>query len=187
MPDADDPLAHLARDPDFAAIGARDRAERRAEAAVYEELAARDALRDRTLGAVARDALARGDVVAVSVPGRTFSGTITHAAGDLACLRTPAGEDVDVHLGGSVALRVVEPVRAGGRGPATDPPSFGARLAEHEAAGCLLEFGTRAPEGGLVGRVDAVAADHVVVATVPGGERWFVARAALDYVLPRPQ
>lgn len=181
----DDPLAGLARDPGFAEAGTLFRAERRAEAAEYEELAARDALRERSLGAVARDLLARGDLVAVSVQGRTFTGTLTHAATDLVCLRTPAGEDIDVRLGDQVALRVVESVRAGGSSPAADPASFAARLAEHEAAGTVLEFGTRAPDGGLVGRVVAVATDHVVVAALPSADRWFVARTALDYVLPR--
>lgn len=182
--DAPDPLAALASDPDVAAAGARYRAELRAEAAAYEELAARDRLRERTLADVACEALARGDIVAVTVPGRTFTGEVLHAAGDLACLRTRGGEEVDVALGGAVAIRVVEAVRAGGHRPGASPTTFAARLAEHEAAGCLVEIGARAPEAGVIGRIEAVAPDHVVVA-LPDGGRWFVARAAIDYVLPR--
>lgn len=178
------PFADWARDPDLEAAGASYRAELRAEAALYEQLAARDRLRGRTLAEVAAEALARGDLVAVTVPGRSFTGTVTYAAGDLTCLRTAGGDDVDVHLGGAVALRVVRAARAGGRSRGPGPDSFAARLGEHEAAGTLLEIGARAPDGGLVGRVEAVAADHVVVADVGGG-RCFVSRGGIDYVLPR--
>lgn len=182
--DTEEPFAGWARDPDLAAAGAAYRAERRAEAAAYEELAARDRLRGRDLADVAAEALARGDVVAVAVAGRTFTGTVTYAAGDLACVRTTVGDDVDVRLGGVVAVRVVQPVRSGGRSRAPGPAGFAARLGEHEAAGTLLEIGAAVPEAGLVGRIQAVAVDHVVVADREGGE-WFVARGALDYVLPR--
>lgn len=182
--DVDGPLSGWAHDPELAAAGAAYRAELRAEAAAYEELAARDRLRGRTLADVAAEALARGDLVTITVVGRAFTGTVTHTAGDLACLRTPAGEDVDVHLAGVVALRVARPARAGGRSRGQGPASFAARLGEHEASGVVLEIGARTPEGGLVGRVEAVAADHVVVTDVEGA-RCFLARAAIDYVLPR--
>lgn len=180
----DGAFADWSRDPDLAAAGAAYRAELRAEAAAYEELAAKDRLRGRTLADVAAEALARGDVVAVAVAGRTFTGSVTYAAGDLLCLRTAAGDEVDVRLGGDVALRVVRPVRAGGCTRPPGPSGFAARLAEHEAAGTLLEIGTRTPASGLVGRVDAVAVDHVVVTDVEGS-RWFLARGAIDYVQPR--
>lgn len=183
-PNTEGPFSDWARDPDLAAAGAAFRAEMRAEAAAYEELAARDLLRGRTLADVLAEALARGDLVTVTVPGRSFTGTVTYAAGDLACLRTASGDDVDVHLEGAVTLRVVEAARAGGRSRGAGPASFAARLGEHESARTLLEIGARTPPEGLVGRVEAVARDHVVVADVTG-TRWFVARAAIDYVLPR--
>lgn len=182
--DTEEPFAGWARDPDLAAAGAAYRAERRAEAAAYEELAARDRLRGRSLADVAAEALARGDVVAVALTGRTFTGTVTHAAGDLACMRTTVGDDVDVHLAGLVAVRVVQAMRAGGRSRGPGPASFAARLGEHEAAGTLLEVGARVPEGGLVGRIQAVGVDHAVITDREGGA-WFVARRAIDYVLPR--
>ncbi|HVM00782.1 MAG TPA: hypothetical protein VM324_15945 [Egibacteraceae bacterium] len=177
-------FGHWARDPDLSAAGARYRAELRAEAAVYEQLAAKDRLRGRTLGDVAAEAVARGDIIAVAVTGRSFTGQLSYAAGDLACLRTSAGETVEVHLSGAVALRVVEEVREGGHGRTPGPGTFAARLGEHEAAGTLLEIGARVPDGGLVGRIEAVGVDHVVVTGVDGA-RWFVARSAIDYVLPR--
>lgn len=187
MPDPLDeqgPFSAWARDPELSAAGSRYRAELRAEAAAYEQLAAKDRLRTRSLADVAAEARARGDIVAVAVPGRSFTGALVYAAGDLACLRTAAGDDVDVHLAGVVALRVVRAVRAGGHARGPGPHGFAARLGEHEAAGTLLEIGTRVPEGGLVGRIEAVSVDHVVVSG-PDDARWFVARGAIDYVLPR--
>lgn len=178
-------FAEWARDPQLAAAGGAYRAELRAEAAEYERLAAKDRLRDRTLGGVAGELLVRGDVVAVMLSGRSFTGTLTHAAGDLACLRTSTGEDVDVCLSGAVALRVVEAVPAGGCGRGPGPARFAARLAEHETAGGVVEVGTRVPDGGVVGRIEAVGVDHVVVIDQDGA-RWFVATRAIDYVVPRP-
>lgn len=178
-------FSQWSRDPDLAGAAAHYRAELRAEAAEYEALAARDRLRDRSLGEVAVELLARGDVVAIALPGRSFTGTLRHAAGDLACLRTAAGEDVDVCLTGVLALRVVEAVRDGGRSRGPGAASFTARLAEHEAAATIVEVGARVPDGGVVGRIEAASHDHVVVAC-PDGARWFVARRAIDYVLPRP-
>lgn len=178
------PFAEWSRDPDLAAAGAAYRAELRAEAAEYEAVAARDRLRDRTLADAAGELLVRGDLVAVAVPGRSFTGTLTHVAGDLACLRTPAGEDVDVCLSGIVALRVVEAVPAGGCSRGPGPSSFIARLAEHEAAGGVVEIGTRAHADGVVGRIEAVGIDHLVV-TDADGSRWFVATRGVDYVVPR--
>jgi hypothetical protein len=155
------------------------RAELRAEAEAYEELAATGLLRERRLADVALELLSRGDVVAVAFAGVTFTGTLTHAAGDLACVRT-ALADVDVHLGAPLVLRVVERTRAGGRSRRRDPASFGARLREHEASGALVGLGTTMGAA-LRGRVGAVAVDHVVVDEVGGG-RCFVARSALAYV-----
>lgn len=162
-------------------IERRLRAELRAEAEAYEQLAAVDLLRGRRLVDVARDAMARGDALAVTAAGRTWTGTVIHGAGDLLCLRTPAG-DVDVWLAAPLALRVV--VGGGeGRPPAGEPGSFTARLFEHEAAGTLLDLGVTSLPDGLVGRLVAVALDHVVVDD-RSGARWCVARSDLVWVAP---
>lgn len=178
----DDPLEALAADPALQEAGAQYRAALRAEAAAYEELAARDLLRGRRLSDVAREACARGDRVALVLPQRSFVGTVEHVAGDLACLRTPAGI-VDVSLRAPITLQVVEQVRQGGHAPGPGPASFTARLFEHEAAGTFVELGGRFPGGAVVARIEAVALDHVVLRD--RAERTsYVAHAALDYVAP---
>lgn len=181
-------LDEWARDPDLRRAGQRYEAELRAEAAEYEQLAAKDRLRDRDLADVAAELLARGDLVTVALATRSFTGEVVHVGGDLVALRTAAG-DVDVHLDGGSALTVVEPARVGGHGPSWGAQTFAARLAEHEAAGEPVELGARLALGAqppgwvVVARIEAVARDHVVV--VADGTRTFVAFAALEYVRPR--
>lgn len=169
-------------DPQLAAAGAAFRAELRAEAAEWEQLAATDWLRRRTLADAARELLARGDRVVARVGGRAARGEVVHVGDDLACLRT-AGGVVDVRLD-AAAWQVVERVRAGGRSPAPGPKRFAARLAEHEAdatAVCLVAVdGTEA-----VGVIAAVAGDHVVV-DGRDGSRWLLPRATLAAVWPHP-
>jgi hypothetical protein len=168
-----------ADDPELAALGQRFRAELRAEAEAYEQLAARALLRGRDLTDVALELLHRGDVVAAAVGKRTFSGEVTYAAGDLLCLQTPTAE-VDVWLGGPVALHVVEPVPGGGRPRGRGPSSFKARLAEHEQAGTVLEVGCPGLGVDLRGRLAAVAGDHAVVDA--DGRRWYLGLVAIGYV-----
>lgn len=187
MADEDAWLDEWARDPDLRRAGQRYEAELRAEAAEYEQLAAKDRLRDRDLAGVAAELLARGDLVTVTLTTRSFTGQVVHAAGDLACLRTPAG-DVDVHLAEKSALTVVEAARTGGCAPSSGARTFAARLAEHEAAGGFVELGahlalgTRSSGWAAVARVEAVARDHVVI--VSDGTRSFVGLSILEYVKP---
>lgn len=177
-----DPLEALAADPALQEAVAQYRSALRAEAAAYEQLAARDLLRGRRLSDVAREACARGDRVALVLPQRSFIGTVEHVAGDLACLRTPAGV-VDVSLRAPITLQVVEQIRQGGHTPGPGPASFTARLFEREAAGTFLELGGRFPSGSFVARIEAVALDHVVLSDL-ADRTSFVAHAALDYVTP---
>lgn len=171
------------RDPDLARAGQAFRHELRAEAEEVERLAAKDRLRQRTLGDVAAELVQRGDRVAVAVGGRTFRGTVVHAAADLACLRCP-GAQVDVHLVGPTALQVTERVRSGGQPRRTGAASFKARLCEHEAA--LAPVVLCCPALGLEvhGQVEAVAADHVLARDADDAE-WFLALAAVAAVVVR--
>jgi hypothetical protein len=168
-------------DADLARLGQAFDDELRAEAEEYEALAAKDLLRRRDLGAVARELLHRGDRVAVTSGGRTFTGVVVHAAGDLACLET-AGGVVDVRLGGPVAIRVVEVVRTGGLPSGRGAGSFVARLHEHEAAGVTVELGCAALDSEPRGRLAAVASDHVVLDAESG--RSYVALAAIGWARP---
>lgn len=167
-------------DPELAALGRRFRDELRAEAEAYEQLAARDLLRGRDLGDVALELLHRGDVVAVAVGRRTFAGTVTYAAGNLLCLRTPSA-DLDVSLSAPVGLQVLERVRSGGRPRGRGPASFKARLAEHEQTQATLELGCPGLEVELRGRVAAVADDHLVLDAE--GRRWYLGLVAVAYAL----
>lgn len=156
-------------------------AELRADAEETERLVALAARRRRTLGDVAASLLARGDRVAVDVPGRRFTGTVVHAGEDLLRLRTVGGP-VDVNLRGPVALTVVERATAGGAERSAGAPSFRSRLSELELEGATVELGDGGD--GLVGRIDVVAVDHVVLVDPAGAER-YVARAAVTYVRVR--
>ncbi len=170
-----------AGDPELESAGAAFRAELRAEAAEWEQLAATDWLRRRTMADAARELLARGDRVAVHVGGRAAPGEVVHVGDDLACVATPAGT-VDVRLDGPAVWQVVERVRSGGRSPAGGAKRFAARLAEHEAAGapvCLV-----AGDGAeVLGVIVAVAVDHVVVDCRDGARR-LVPHAAIAAVWP---
>lgn len=157
--------------------------ERLAEQAEYEELAAKDHLRRRELSDVVRELVHRGDRVTVVAGGQTFAGEFTHAAGDLACLRTRIGE-VDLNLGVPTVIRVVERVAQGGRSPAGGAKSFKARLFEHEAAGFPVEVGGQVPGGELTGRIDAVATDHVVMSEL-NGHASVVPLTLIAYVMAR--
>lgn len=168
-------------DPELAAAGAAFRAELRAEAAEWEQLAATDWLRRRSLADAARELLARGDRVAVRVGARRVHGEVCHVGEDLACVATVAGT-VDVRLDGPAVWGVVQRVRAGGRSMAGGARRFTARLAEHEAAGapvCLIT----GDGGEIAGVIAAVAVDHAVV-DGRDGTRWLVPLATVAAVWP---
>lgn len=178
-----DPFEELARDPQLRWADERYRAELRAEAEEYERLAAKDLLRGRTLQDAARDLSQRGDVVALVMDSRTLVGEIVFASSDLARLRTLNG-DIDVNLNAVSVMRVVERVPHGGV-VSNGPTSFTARLYEHEASGDRLELYTRLPTGEVVGRIHAVAIDHVVVID-DDAVRWYVPMRAIDSVAEHP-
>jgi hypothetical protein len=179
-----DAFDYWADDPDLRRLAAEMTAELRAEAEEYERLAALDALRSRTLSEVALELLHRGDLVAVELAQRLFVGTALYTASDLLCLRTRV-ENVDVCLQAPLGLRVIERVRFGGSSRGVGPPSFKARLFEHEASGAEVILGCRIGGGGeLVGRIHAVAVDHLVVEAA-SGQRWYLSLRAVDYIAVR--
>jgi hypothetical protein len=174
----------LPDDPDLARLGRDFDDELRAEAAEYEALAAKDLLRRRSLSDVALDLVHRGDRVLVEVGAHRFTGTVVDATGDLAVVRTATG-DVDVRLTAPLAIRVVEPVRAGGRPRGRGARTFKARLTEHEAAGAEMELGCPPLDLVLRGRVEAVATDHLVIADADG-QRIHLALTAVAWARPLP-
>lgn len=155
----------------------------RAEAEEGERLAARAALRRRTLVDVAVAAAERGETLTVLCGERRFSGGVRHAAKDLLTIVAPGGP-VHVNLAGAVVVHVG---RAGpGRDERTgeDTPSFKARLFELELAGTELDVGIGVSPGELVGCIRAVAVDHVLV-DADDGERWAVALGSVRWVRER--
>jgi hypothetical protein len=188
MSDGDHPGDHPGdalpgeNDPELAAAGAAFRAELRTEAAEWEQLAATQWLRRRSLADAARELLARGDRVAVYVGGRAVQGEVCHVGDDLACVTLDGARTVDVRLDGPAVWQVVQRVRAGGRSVAGGARRFAARLAEHEATGARVCVVT-ADGGEVSGAIVAVAVDHVVV-DAPHGSRWLVPLAAVAAVWP---
>lgn len=179
----EDSFQRWAGDPDLAAAAQRDRDARRAEASDWEREGARHLLRERLLADVAVELLHRGDVVAVTAGGRRFTGTVVHAAGDVVCLATAAG-DVDLNLRVPLLVRVVDRVPAGGRSRSRVGDSFKARLFLHEASGARVEVGTIADSEPVSGAVAAVARDHVVVED--RDVTAYVPLSAIAYVRPEP-
>jgi hypothetical protein len=156
----------------------------RAEAEEDERLAALALLRDRTLGDVARELLHRGDRIAAVCPGRTATGLVIAAAGDLLTVQSAAGA-VDLRLGPPVLVRVLDRARAGGAPAGRGAQSFTARLYEHEAGGGRVAIGWGPTGEEVVGRITAVARDHLVVAEADGTTA-FLPLAAVWWVTPRP-
>ncbi len=133
-----------------------------------------------------------GDVLAVSVAGRTFTGRVVAVGPDLVALATSDGR-VDIRTASEpgprasatrtpLMIRLVRPGDAeeGLAGP-TDPSSFDARLLELEAAYGDLVVGSDALSEELVGVV-SLGADHATVER--HGDVAVLARTAIAYVRP---
>lgn len=158
--------------------------ELRAEAHETERLVALQARRRASLADLARHAQARGDQVAVQLPGLRLTGTVVHAAGDLLSLDIH-GQRIDVAVDRLLALRVATPGRAGaGRDATGDPPGFTARLLELEMAAQPVELVVRDVADPLPGVLVAVAVDHVALAD-PDGQEWAIALPAVLAVRTR--
>ena len=156
--------------------------ELRADAEENERLAAQAARRNASLADVARDAMFRGDKVALRFTNHTVSGQVAHASGDLLTVETTAGT-VHVNLGVPVTLTVIEPDAAEGRTPEQGVDSLRARLFELELAEAEVELQAAGFDGSIRGRVAVVATDHVVLRTDDGNLH--VAFAAVESVLER--
>lgn len=139
-------------------------AELRAEAEAVEHAAATAARRRRDLTAVGRDLIARGDDVAVTVPGRQLRGTVVAAGDDWLGLATAHGR-VDVPTRGPLTLTVAATGGTGGREPGGAPATFRGRLRQLEVAGTPVEVGVRGLPEVRTGRIAVVAPDHLALST----------------------
>jgi hypothetical protein len=148
-----------------------------------EHAAYKARLRRRTLGHVASELLARGDLVACVSGDASFAGEVVHAGTDFATLHTAAGEYVEVNLAAAVAIRVDQRSTAGGRSrDPYGPETFLARLRELELEETGVEVLMPGGRQRIRGRIEAAATDHILVVDDAGGE-WFVPRAAITFVV----
>jgi hypothetical protein len=133
--------------PDLAAAAGALRDEWRLDEEEYTRAAVQQWTHSRGLIDVARDLLHRGDVVALDLGAKTFTGTIVDVGDDFLRLRT-AGGVIDValqllvestpgrrgpRLVAPVVLRVLQRVRKGGRRGNAGASTLRARLLEYEA------------------------------------------------------
>lgn len=179
MRNDDDSTAALPTGDRFEQAEQEFRSATRAEAEASEREAAQLSMRSRSLADVAFDAMSRGDTLAVTAGGKTFTGRVDYAAGDLMTLETSLGR-IDVNLAGPVAIQVVERARSGGRARTAGPGSFRGRLLEHEGAR-EVEVWAAVLAGPLRGKVRVAARDHVVFEDREGRE-WVLPLAAVGYV-----
>lgn len=172
---------------DLAGVGARVRAEWRADEEMWMHEAARRWAHGRRIGDVLREYAARGDRVAIAVAGSSFDGMID-AVGD---------DRVDVTTGSSVVtirtaladgfgaiatplcIRRSYRARAGGRRVPSALVTFVGRLRELEECARPVRVGTFVSAVELTGVV-VVGADH---ATVCGSDEVVVPLAWVAYVV----
>lgn len=152
----------------------------RLEAEESEREAAQLAMRTRSLEDVAFDAMTRGDLIAVTVGPRTFTGQVAYSAGDLMTLEA-GGTLVDFNLGGPISIRLVERARSGGLSRREGPGSFRGRLLEYEGLGRTAELGSVLFSEPLRGTVKVAARDHVLFQD-RAGQEWAVPLAMVSYV-----
>ena len=142
-----------------------------------EHAVRKSALRKRDLAQVAYELLSRGDVVRAKVGEFALRGVVTHARGSLATVTPDDGPELHVNLAGPVLLEVVERSNTGGRSRQPfGPESFIARLRELELTETPLAIYLGFTSVTPVGRIEAVAADHIMLV---GDSTHFVAVAAI--------
>jgi len=171
--------------PDLGAAAGSMREAWRVEEEEWSRAAAAQWAHGRTLVDIARELMHRGDTVAVTAGGATFTGEVTDVGLDVLRLRTAAGP-VDVQLGavttGSgehrhvrlpapVVLRVIARARSGGRRAGGGPETFRARLLEHEADAAEVVIGSTLLGEELWGML-TVGRDQLLVSDRDGSETY---------------
>ncbi len=146
----------------------------RAEAAADERAVAGFRLRHRTLSDVATELMHRGDAVTVFIGNSTVRGRLAHVASNLATLTPTTGARLHLNLDSPITLRRnPSEKRHAGRGrDSMACDSFPAQLRSFEMAGRLIRLEADSPAGRVLGRLEAVAVDHVVLTTPD--TKWYV-------------
>lgn len=178
--------------PELGELAAGWREAWRRDQEAWGDEAARAWEHGRTLADRSTEWMLRGDVVAVSTAGRTFTGPVVAVGEDLLAVATPEGR-VDVRTAfragraahssrAPVVVRVVDRGAGPGRRPAAGAPTFEARLAELEARGAAVVVGSALLAEELIGEV-GLGRDHLVVRPA-GAHETVVPRAWVAYVRP---
>lgn len=172
----DDPLEELARE-----MRLGPGAEMRAEAEANEQETHQGRLRHRTLGDVARQWAARGDIATVTSGEATLAGRVIHVGSDYATLETQT-QLVEIRLDRAIVR--IRPRPTGGVPLRRGSVTFIARLAEFEQTGEAVTVVTATHQIG--GFIEVAAVDHVVV-TGETGEQTFIPHHLIEQVIrPRP-
>lgn len=175
----------LRPDPELSAsLRAEFRAERREE----EREAVRHAWARRRLRDAAAEAMRRGDQVIVHLAGRRVTGTVTAVGTDYAAVVDVTGAVV-VHLGaGTPILQIRAHAQGCGVQAPGDPKTFLAALRSYQIdqdrdprGRRMIELGTPTHPDGLVGRLEAVAVDHVYLRDRHGCD-WYIPTTAISYL-----
>ncbi len=146
----------------------------RAEAEADERAIAEFRLRHRTLGDVAAELMHRGDAVAVFIGNSTVRGRLAHVASNLATLTLATGPRLHLNLDSPITLgRSRSEKRNTGRGrDSMGCDSFPAQLRSLQMAGSLIRLEADGPAGRVLGRIEAMAVDHVLLTTPD--TKWYV-------------
>jgi hypothetical protein len=129
-------------------------------------------LRRRTLSDAVVELLHRGDRVSFITLPLTVTGLLSHCRGDLAVMESGSAT-VSANLAGPVVVRREQSARSGGSSSTGGPRSFKARLSELELTGEPIGLITPSTAEVIVGRIDVVGVDHVVM-TGPGDIDWYI-------------
>lgn len=142
------------------------------EAEDVETDALKLALRKRSLTDAIVELMHRGDTVSLVTRQMTVTGAVTHCRGDLVIVTTPHAT-VSGNLAGPLAVRLVEQARSGGTSSAGGSGSFRSRLLELEMTGEAVGIVTPGTEDVVLGRIDVVGTDHIVLFGTAEAE-WYV-------------
>lgn len=154
----------------------------RADAEDAERDAARAVLRGRSLAEVAALAQARQELVRIRAGGRTWTGRVLGAVGDLVALTDPQGR-IDLT---TEHIDVLETVAGGAPGGARSGGverlgvrGFLARLRQLELDTALVTVGLGDTRDDIAGRLLAVARDHLLIESGEGGRIHLALRAVV--------
>ena len=175
--DGTDPLS----DREFQAIARRVRQAADAEMAEIEYETERAELKRQDLTARSMRAMMEGERWSLQVGSRSIDGIVVHVGMNFTGLQDRVGNLHDVVHAAISLIRVVDVDSAGGRAPTTlRPATFLARLLDLEQMR-EVELGGYDSQWSVLGVIDSVNSDHVIV-TERTGETSIIPTDAIGYL-----